>query len=135
MKTFKACAACAALSLSVISLLALQSCASDKSSSTTPAATCTSAATLTGDWTQPIPGQEGRQGFRLQEDGSAQSINMSTLQYSAWEAKGDTLLLHGKSVGNGQTIDFTDTLQIQQLTADSLIVARGAWVGAYSREK
>lgn len=135
MNFFQQCAAGVVLSLSVFSLGVLTACGSDKAAPADVAAACTPAAELTGAWTQPIPGQEGRQGFRLCTDGSAQSINMSTLQYTAWSVQGDTLLLSGQSIGNGQTVPFTDTLQIQHLSADSLVVARGAWTGTYSRER
>ena len=37
---------------------------------------------LTGKWIQPIPGQETeKQGFRLNSDGTASSINMHTVIY------------------------------------------------------
>ena len=65
------------------------------------------------------------EGFQLNEDGTVASINMATLQYEAWECKDDTLLLSGKSIGNGQTIDFTDTLTISALSADSMTLTRG----------
>ncbi|MGQ7869770.1 lipocalin family protein [Sunxiuqinia sp. sy24] len=91
---------------------------------------------LTGSWTQPIPGQETKmQGFKLDADGKASSINMSTLQYESWSSKGKQLMLTGKSIGNGQTIDFTDTLLIQKKTADSLIIKRGNLELAYGRQR
>ena len=36
---------------------------------------------------------------------------MATLQYASWELQGEPgkLILHGQSIGNGQTIDVTDT--------------------------
>ena len=46
----------------------------------------------------------------------------------------DVLLLSGRSLGNGQTIDFTDTLQIKHLTLDSLIVVRGTMERTYLRQ-
>lgn len=100
------------------------SCKSDKAAaSATPAAEMQPALTLEGSWVEPVPGMEEQtQGFTLNEDGTAVSINMATLQYHEWSASGDTLVLTGKSIGNGQTIDMADTLLIVSVSADSLVV-------------
>lgn len=91
---------------------------------------------LIGSWTQPIPGQETSvQGFELKEDGKASSINMSTLKYESWATNGKQLLLTGKSIGNGLTFEFTDTLLIQKVTADSLILQRGQGQWSYARQQ
>lgn len=87
---------------------------------TIPATQLTEAVNIVGSWVQPIPGQDGVQGFTLKEDGSAESVNMATLQYETWKAENEQLYLSGKSIGNGQTIPFTDTLEIKSVTADSL---------------
>lgn len=38
------------------------------------------------------------------------------------------LVLNGKSIGNGQTLDFSDTLDVVSITADSLKLGKN---GAY----
>lgn len=100
------------------------SCKSDKAAApATPAAEMQPALTLEGSWVEPVPGMEEQtQGFTLNEDGTAVSINMATLQYQEWSASGDTLVLTGKSIGNGQTIDVADTLLIVSVNADTLVV-------------
>lgn len=101
------------------------SCKSDKAAApaAAPAAEIQPALTLEGSWVEPVPGMEEQtQGFTLNEDGTAVSINMATLQYQEWSASGDTLVLTGKSIGNGQTIDMADTLLIVSVSADSLVV-------------
>lgn len=100
------------------------SCKSDKAAaSARPAAEMQPALTLEGSWVEPVPSMEEQtQGFTLNEDGTAVSINMATLQYQEWSASGDTLVLTGKSTGNGQTIDMADTLLIVNVNADSLVV-------------
>jgi hypothetical protein len=81
---------------------------------------------LEGKWVQPIPDQPGKmQGINLQPDGQASSINMSTLLYDHWKRERDNLILNGKSIGNSQTISFSDTLIIKKLTEDSLILGKG----------
>lgn len=95
----------------------------------------TSGAALTGEWIEPIPGMPGQfQGISLKEKGIAESINMATLQYENWDRIGGLLFLKGKSIGNGQTIDFTDTLLIKGLTADSLTVVRYGVEIMYARK-
>lgn len=87
---------------------------------------------LIGKWVEPIPGMETEiQGVQLEENGKASSINMHTLQYESWSKQGNQLLLTGKSIGNHQTLSFTDTLTIEQCTPDSLILRRGTYRIAY----
>lgn len=88
---------------------------------------------LVGLWVEPIPGMDKVQGVALKEGGEAHSINMATLLYEHWECNGNELLLTGKSIGNHQTIDFTDTLKIEKVSADSLILMRGKTRIAYRK--
>lgn len=58
-------------------------------------------ASIEGSWVEPVPGMSGmQQGFVLDGDGSASSINMATLKYEAWKKVGNRLLLSGTSIGN-----------------------------------
>ena len=57
-----------------------------------------------GTWTEPIPGQEGRQGIELKSDGTAKSVNMATLDYKTWKVEDEKLILTGTSIGNHQAI-------------------------------
>ena len=91
---------------------------------------------ITGNWVEPVPGMpEQFQGISLMEDGTAQSINMATLQYETWDKIGNVIFLKGRSLGNSQTIEFTDTLVVASLTADTLKVTRNGQVSAYARQK
>lgn len=52
---------------------------------------------LLGSWVEPIPGNEKEfQGFTLNSDGTAKSINMATLQYQKWRFKDGQLILTAK---------------------------------------
>ena len=116
-----------------LSLLALvlTSCAAKE----TPATAAEEPKTLVGTWTQPVPGMpELRQGFELSADGKATSIGMATLKYERWEQNADTLIISGQSIGNGQTIDFADTLRICQQEADSLVLLKGEMEMVYHRD-
>lgn len=56
---------------------------------------------LLGSWIEPIPGNKKEfQGFTLNSDGTAKSINMATLQYQKWQYKDGKLILTSKSIGN-----------------------------------
>lgn len=58
-------------------------------------------ASIEGSWVETVPGMPGmQQGFVLDGDGSASSINMATLKYEAWKKVGNRLLLSGTSIGN-----------------------------------
>lgn len=78
---------------------------------------------LVGNWVQVLPADiPFIQGVTLNSDGSAESIGMATLQYKKWKTEGKQLYLWGKSIGNGATFKFVDTLTIEKLSRDSLIV-------------
>ncbi len=98
-------------------------------------ASCGSSA-ITGEWTEPVPGMDNMvQGIRIDKGGKASSVNMSTLKYEKWHKAGRSLVLSGKSIGNGQTIAFTDTFAIDKLTSDSLILTKGSYTIRYKRNK
>ena len=78
---------------------------------------------IAGKWVLPISGQPDKSwGFELKKDGSAKSINASTMLYESWILRHDTLYLSGKSIGIGQTISFTDTLIVKEINLKSLIL-------------
>ncbi len=90
---------------------------------------------LIGTWLQPIPGQtDSFQGFTLQADGRATSVNMYTLQYENWQKRDDVLILKGKSIGNGRTIDITEEFTIKQLDDKHLSLQLGNFVTNYTRQ-
>ncbi|OUP07737.1 hypothetical protein B5F34_10335 [Mediterranea sp. An20] len=96
-------------------------------------AACNAGVSIEGQWVEPIPGMEGVQGFMLEKGGKASSINMATLKYEAWEQNGQQLILSGESIGNGVSGSFSDTLTIERLTPDSLILKNGMQFRKYSR--
>ena len=112
--------------LVVVAALSISSCTQKE---TTPE--------IQGTWVQPIPGMtEQVQGFTLYSDGSAESVNMATLQYTQWSLpEPETLILYGQSIGNGQTIEFCDTLTIALLSSDSLVLHRGELDLTYYRQE
>lgn len=83
---------------------------------------------LLGNWTEILPPSSNFvQGMTLAKEGKASSIGMATLQYESWQLLSDEqLVLSGKSIGNGQTISFSDTLAILSLQQDTLTLRKGA---------
>ena len=97
---------------------------------------CNNTSALIGEWTEPVPGMENMiQGFKLEEGGKASSINMATLKYKTWEQQGDLLILTGESIGNGQTISFSDTLTIKKATQNELTIQERNIEKTYTRQK
>lgn len=90
---------------------------------------------IQGKWVEPIPGQQGVQGIELQKDGKATSINMATLKYESWKKQDNNLILNGQSIGNGQTINFSDTLHIKELTPEKLILQKKDLIIKYDKQK
>jgi hypothetical protein len=98
-------------------------------------ACCAGSPGLEGKWVEPIPGMEDQmQGISLEKDGKASSINSATLQYKSWVRQGDTLVLSGQSLGNGQTIDFVDSYQIEKLSNDELVLKNGDMTINYTKQ-
>ena len=97
---------------------------------------CTSKPTILGNWVEPVSGSyHMNQGFTLHDNGSASSINMHTLVYEKWHMDGDSIFLSGKSIGNGQTIEFTNGYRIAKLTTDSLTLETDMLYISYTRDK
>ena len=90
---------------------------------------------ISGTWTQPVPNMPTMtQGFILNPDGTAKSVNMATLQYETWTLNGNELTMTGRSIGNGQTIEFTQNYEIEKLTSDTLILRDGDVTYTYTRQ-
>ena len=90
---------------------------------------------IVGKWMQAVPGlPELKQGFVLEADGKASSVNMATLSYKTWQQEGAFLILSGKNVGNHQVLHFSETLHIEKLTQDSLILKKGELILRYAKE-
>ena len=49
--------------------------------------------TIEGSWVESVPGISNlKQGFTLEANGSASSINMATLKYEKWKKEGNLLI-------------------------------------------
>ena len=78
-----------------------------------------------GKWIEVMPANpQITQGITIEADGNARSIGMQTLKYEGWKYDGKNLILTGKSIGNGQTIAFTDTLEVVRLDQDTMSLGK-----------
>lgn len=102
---------------------------------------CTAPATMNpepfvGMWLESTPdGSNFVQGVELNADGTAASIGMATLQYETWKIVADSsIILTGKSIGNGQTIDFSDTMKVSSISPEEMVLLRnGTYKTQYNR--
>ena len=80
----------------------------------------------------PVPAQFGRQqGFILDEDGSAESVNMATLEYESWQVADRKLTLRGRSIGNGGTFPFEEVWNVVMVSKKKLVLQRGGVYKTY----
>lgn len=78
-----------------------------------------------GNWIEVMPANpQITQGITIEADGNARSIGMQTLKYERWKYDGKNLILTGKSIGNGQTIAFADTLEVVRLDQDTMSLGK-----------
>ncbi len=92
---------------------------------------------LSGKWIEIMPvNKDIVQGMTLYEDGKAESVGMATLQYKSWEITPEKkIILNGLSIGNHQTIEFSDTLDIISVSGDTLTLDKfGKYRIQYTRE-
>lgn len=66
--------------------------------------------------------------------GAASSVNMQTLVYQNWALHGDSVVLTGQSVGNGQTIDFAENFTLRKEGGEWTLQAQDGSV-VYRRNK
>ena len=83
-----------------------------------------------GEWHEIMPvNKHILQGVVFEKDGKASSVGMATLKYNGWEllkkGKECNIVLSGESIGNGQTIQFSDTLNVISLNNDTLTLGKG----------
>lgn len=89
---------------------------------------------LTGSWVQPNPINEKEvQGFKLKNDGMAESINMATLVYKKWWTEEGKLVLVAESIGNGSSSIDTTIYDIVNNTDSVLELKNGDYTDRYTK--
>ncbi len=94
---------------------------------------------IIGKWTAPVPTMpEIYQGIEFMPKGRASSINMATLEYDKYKISSDCLAItiSGRSIGNGQTINFTENYNIEYLNTEKIkLTGDGGYSITYTRQK
>lgn len=81
-----------------------------------------------GQWTMPDPiAPDKVMGIDIEINGIAHSIRMATLVYKSWELSGEKnqIILHGESIGNGVSFNFTDTATIATVGNEQILTLQG----------
>lgn len=88
---------------------------------------------LVGTWVQPSTSYTQEQGFVLYKDGTAEDVNIDFVTFKSWEKKDDMLILKGENTGSikGQ---FTDTLIIENVTDNELILSQSGYSVKYKKK-
>lgn len=90
---------------------------------------------ISGSWVQPNPINEKEvQGFTLNEDSSAVSINMATLLYKKWWENNGTLYLVAESIGNKVSSIDTTAYELVNHTDSILEIKTGNYTDKYKRQ-
>ena len=95
---------------------------------------CTKSPSVVGTWVQPATGFSPEIGFVLAKDGSAQGINMGYVEYKSWEKIGDIIVFKGERTGSMPGV-FSDTLTIEKVTDDELILSQSGYTVTYKKKK
>lgn len=91
---------------------------------------------IEGAWVESISEMPDiQQGFILEKNGNVSSINIANWKYKTWNKESNLLLLSGVKIENHQDKPFTDTLTIEKLTKDSLVLKKAEQFLRYSKAK
>jgi hypothetical protein len=85
-----------------------------------------------GTWVEVTGGSE-EQGFTLNKDGSASSLNLGYVVFDKWEKNGDLLILKGDYTGLVKR-EFSDTMKIEKLTKTDLTLSQGIYTVNYIKK-
>lgn len=88
---------------------------------------------LVGTWVQPKTSYSDEQGFVLEKNGKASSVNMDFMTVNSWEKKGDFLIIKGENTGSVKG-EFSDTLIIEELTEDKLVLSQSGYSVTYRKK-
>lgn len=90
---------------------------------------------LIGSWVEPNPiNNKEVQGLKINNDGTAESINMATLVYKKWWEEADKLVLVSESIGNGGSSIDTTKYDIVKLNEIELELKEGDFSVKYKKQ-
>ena len=98
------------------------------------AISCTKSPSVVGTWVQPATGFSPEIGFVLLKDGSADGINMGYVSYQSWKQIDNVLIISGERTGAVQGA-FSDTLVIEKVTDEELVLSQSEYTVTYKKKK
>ena len=120
--------------ISIVMLLMLVSC-KNNSRTTNDSALKLESNQFVGSWVQPNPiNDQEVQGFILNVDGTAQSINMATLLYKKWWLDSGKLVLVLESIGNKVSSVDTIKYDVIVVNAKELKLKDGEFIDEYRKK-
>ena len=97
---------------------------------------------IAGTWVEAVPGtidnaseDKQMQGFTLNEDGTAESVNMHTLLILKWRIDNGYLILTEKSIGNGISSIGEEKYKIITAGRKKLSLMKGSSAFEYTRQR
>ena len=97
---------------------------------------------IAGTWVEAVPGtidnaseDKQMQGFMLNEDGTAESVNMHTLLILKWRIDNGYLILTEKSIGNGISSIGEEKYKIITAGRKKLSLMKGSSAFEYTRQR
>lgn len=90
---------------------------------------------LVGTWVEPAQedGITGEIGFTLLEGGEVLPINMGYSEFKTWEKKDNKLIFNGQYTGTNPH-DFSDTLNIVEITDEKLVLEQAGYQVTYQKK-
>lgn len=88
---------------------------------------------IVGTWVLP-EGYVEEIGLALNEDGSASGINTFDVVYKSWEKVDNKLVLKGYNTDNYPKTSFSDTLTIEKITDNELVLSEKSGTVTYVRK-
>lgn len=85
-----------------------------------------------GTWVEKTGGSV-EQGFTLNKDGSASSLNLGYVEFDKWEKKGNLLILKGDYTGLLKR-EFSDTMKIESISKTELTLSQAGYTVSYTRK-
>lgn len=83
---------------------------------------------MEGEWAD----DQGR-GFQLSKGNMAASIRQPEMQYSRWQYRHKKLILQGKHFHDNTVEAFSDTLRVEFLSANSIVLRNNTGARKYKR--
>ncbi len=87
-----------------------------------------------GTWAEQIPNSDDELIFKLNSDGTAESVNMATLLYKKWKLDGDKIIFTVESIGNHTSSTDDYAYKIESIDKKEMILTLNGNKFVYKRK-